>query len=362
MSSTFGDCVKGTIFGESHGKSIGIVIDGLRAGLEIDEELISKELARRAPGQNSMGTMRKERDSYVIQSGIFNGKTTGGPICIMIANADTHSSDYSIMSQVMRPSHGDYPGYVKSGGCNDYRGGGSFSGRLTAPLVVLGALAKQCLAQEGIYVGSHIASIGSIEDRRFSLLGEEPALFETLQKEYLPVLEQTKALAMQEEILKAKEELDSVGGCIECMVVGLPVGLGEPYFDSVESRLAHLLFSIPAVKGVEFGAGFQLAQMRGSQANDAMYYEGNRVKCRSNYNGGVVGGLSNGMPLSLQVAIKPTPSIALKQETINIAQRQDTSLEIKGRHDPCIVPRAIPVVEAITAWSLLDLLYMSRRG
>lgn len=362
MSSVFGKKIKMTIFGESHGPAIGLVIDGLPAGVTLDEDAIKKEMARRAPGQNAFSTPRAEKDAYEIQSGFFNGKTTGMPLCALIRNSDQHSKDYSKLKDIMRPSHGDYPGFVKYMGCNDYRGGGAFSGRLTAPLVFMGAVAKQILAGKGIFVGAHIASIGEVEDRAFNPLGESRELFIKLGTETLPVVDDAAGEEMAEAILAAKSAKDSIGGTVECMVTGLPVGLGEPYFDSVESRLAHALFSVPAVKGVEFGAGFAIAKMRGSVANDALTMEEDKVRTVTNHNGGIQGGLTTGMPLVVKVAIKPTPSIGLAQQTVDIAKRENTTLEITGRHDPCIVPRAVVVIEAVTAWTILDLILMNKRG
>ena len=362
MSSTLGEQIKMTIFGESHGPAIGLVIDGLPAGIELDMEALDKEMARRAPGKSQLTTARAETDQYVIESGVFQGKTTGMAICVLIPNKDQRSKDYSLLKDIMRPGHGDYPGHVKFHGFNDYRGGGSFSGRLTAPLVFMGAVAKQMLAAEGIHVGAHLASVGNVQDKKFNPLGEKPKVFADLAKEYLPVLEKDKAQAMEEEILKAKKTKNSVGGTIECMITGVPAGIGEPYFDSVESRLAHGLFSVPAVKAIEFGKGFALAQMKGSEANDPMYMEKGTVKTKSNNNGGILGGISNGMPIVFTVAIKPTPSIALPQETVNVTEGKDTVVEITGRHDPCIAPRAVPVIEAVAAWTILDLLYLGKRG
>ena len=362
MSSTFGERIKMTIFGESHGPALGLVIEGLPPGIELDFAAIDAEMARRAPGQSPLATSRKETDQYLLMSGFFAGKTTGMPLCVNIPNQNAHSKDYSILKEVMRPGHGDYPGYVKFKGCNDYRGGGTFSGRLTAPLVFMGAVAKQLLAKEKIRVGSHIASIGIVKDKPFNPLGEKEESFEKLKKQEMAVLDPKAGADMRACILTAKQQQNSVGGTIECMATGLPVGLGEPYFDSVESRLAHVLFSVPAVKGVEFGKGFALATLQGSAANDAMYMEQDMVKTKTNNNGGVLGGITNGMPLVFTVAIKPTPSIALEQQTVNVVQQKNTVLTIQGRHDPCIVPRAVPVIEAVTAWTILDLLFMAKRG
>jgi len=362
MSSVFGDRIKMTIFGESHGLAIGLVIDGLPAGLELDLASINLEMARRAPGLSELSTARKEKDAYIIESGMFSGKTTGMPLCALIPNEDQHSKDYSILKNVMRPGHADYSGWIKYKGFNDYRGGGSFSGRLTAPLVFMGAVAKQILAARGIFIGAQITSAGGVEGTAFDPLGEKAEVLLGLAKKDLPVLCAKDADAMINAIMAAKKGEDSVGGTVECMAIGVPAGLGEPYFDSVESRLAHVLFSVPAVKGVEFGKGFGFSTMLGSQANDAMYMSENTVKTKTNNNGGILGGITNGMPLLFKVGIKPTPSIALPQNTVDVSAGCNTTLEINGRHDPCIVQRAVPVIEAVTAWTILDLLLAANRS
>lgn len=356
MGATFGRNLRMTIFGESHGKGIGLVLDGLPPGTLLDEEFIKEEMARRAPGQNRMSTQRQEKDAYIIESGVFEGRATGTPLCVLIPNSDQHSKDYSLLKDVMRPGHADYAGKVRYKGFNDYRGGGHFSGRLTAPLVFAGAVAKNVLAQKGITVGAHIVRIGGITDSLFDPLGEPAERLQALRKQTLPVMDESKAPLMEAEILSAREQQDSVGGIIEVMATGLPAGIGDPFFDSLESRLAHALFSVPAVKGIEFGAGFAMAALKGSEANDPMTFDGDRVKTTRNNNGGITGGITNGMPVLLRAAIKPTPSISQPQQTVNVTEGRNTVLEIKGRHDPCIVPRAVPVIEAVTAWVLLDML------
>lgn len=361
MSSVMGEQIRLTIFGESHGPSIGVVMDGLPAGIELDLEAIEKEMKRRAPGTSKLATPRKESDSFIIESGFFNGKTTGMALCARIPNSNAHSKDYSKMKEIMRPGHGDYAGYVKFRGCNDYRGGGSFSGRLTAPLVFAGAVAKQLLAKESIFVGAHVASLAGIRDQKFNPLGEDPETFRVLSGEILPVLDPAVREPMATQVTAAQKDKDSVGGTIECMAVGLPAGLGEPYFDSVESRLSHALFSVPAVKGIAFGDGFALGTMRGSEANDPMAYRDGKVVCTTNHNGGVTGGITNGMPLLFTVVIKPTPSIGKTQHTVNVVTGENTTLEVTGRHDPCILPRVVPVIEAVTAWTLLDLQLVAQR-
>lgn len=356
MSATFGRNLRMTIFGESHGKGIGLVLDGLPPGTPIEEEFIKEEMARRAPGKNQMSTQRQEKDAFIIESGVFEGKATGTPLCVLIPNSDQHSKDYSLLKDVMRPGHADYAGKVRYKGFNDYRGGGHFSGRLTAPLVFTGAVAKTVLAQKGIVVGAHVARIGKITDDLFNPLGEMAERLQALRKFTLPVLDDGKASLMEAEILAAREQMDSVGGIVEVMATGMPPGVGDPFFDSLESRLSHALFSVPAVKGIEFGAGFALAVRKGSEANDPMTFDKGNVRTTRNNNGGITGGITNGMPVLFRVAIKPTPSIGQPQQTVNVTEGKDTILEVKGRHDPCIVPRAVPVIEAVTAWVLLDML------
>ena len=356
MGATFGRNIRMTIFGESHGKGIGLVLDGLPPGTPIDEGFIKEEMARRAPGQNRMSTQRQEKDAFIIESGVFENKATGTPLCVLIPNSDQHSKDYSLLKDVMRPGHADYAGKIRYKGFNDYRGGGHFSGRLTAPLVFTGALAKTVLVQKGIVVGSHIARIGRIKDVSFNPLGETAECLLGLRKHTLPVMDENKVPLMETEILSAREQKDSVGGIIEVMATGMPAGIGDPFFDSLESCLSHALFSVPAVKGVEFGMGFAMASLKGSETNDPMTFNGGAVKTTRNNNGGITGGISNGMPVLFRVAVKPTPSISRPQQTVNVTEGKDTILEIEGRHDPCIVPRAVPVIEAVTAWVLLDML------
>lgn len=361
MSGIFGLNIKMSIYGESHGKAIGVVLDGLPPGLALDEEAISREMARRAPGQSALTTARKEKDVVEIQSGFFNGYTTGTPLCARIANSDQHSKDYSILKDKMRPGHGDYAGYVRYQGYNDYRGGGHFSARLTAPLVFAGAVAKQALAQYGITVGAHILRIHDITEPGFNPLGESEATLKAIDAKSFPVINDNIGEQMQNCILTAKGVLNSVGGVIELMAINLPAGLGAPYFDSVESRLSQILFSVPAVKGIEFGEGFGFAQLTGAEANDQMHYEEGKVRCYTNHNGGITGGLTNGMPLVFRVAMKPTPSISREQKTVSLAEQSDTTLTVGGRHDPCIVQRAVPVIEAVTAWTLWDLLIEAKK-
>lgn len=355
MSGSWGKKVHYSIFGESHGKGIGITIDGLPPGLEINLAEVKQELERRAPGRNPLSTARNEKDAFTIWSGFLNGKTTGSPLCAIIENNDQKSADYESLSWKFRPSHADYSGSIKYKGHNDLRGGGHFSGRLTAPLVFAGAIAKQLLRQRNILIGSHIQRIASIAESQFDTVNINQEVLKQLGKQSFPVLNSVLGESMQESILSAKNAGDSVGGIIETAVIHLPAGLGDPFFDSLESTMAHLLFSIPAVKGVEFGAGFAIAEMCGSQANDAMYSHNNHVTTSTNHNGGILGGISNGMPLIFRVAIKPTPSIALEQHTVN-AKGENVSITVGGRHDPCIVPRAVPVIEAVAAMAIWDAL------
>lgn len=358
MSGVWGNKIKLSIFGESHGKAIGIVIDGLKSGIEIDIDYIKNEMERRAPGASPLSTPRKETDKFDILSGYFNGRTTGTPLSAIILNNNTRSRDYEKTAGLLRPGHADFTGSIRYRGFNDYRGGGHFSGRITAPLVFAGAICKKILEDKGILIGSHIKSIGAIEDGScFDPVSISKESILKLSKSKFPVLDEVKGKDMEESILKIKEEGDSVGGVIETVVVNLPPGIGNPFFDSVESSISHLLFSIPAVKGVEFGEGFNIASMRGSEANDEYYIsEESTMKTYTNNNGGVLGGITNGMPVIFRTAIKPTPSIAKTQKTVDIKKKQNTFLKIEGRHDPCIVPRAVPVVEAVAAIGILNLM------
>ena len=355
MSGMWGNKLKVSIFGESHGAGIGITIDGLPSGIEIDMEEVLKEMARRAPGKSRLSTARKEGDQPEILSGFFKGKTTGTPLCAVIRNSDQHSKDYGKLKDLMRPGHADYPGFIRYNGFNDYRGGGHFSGRITAPLVFAGAVCKQILNIKGINVGAHVKSIGTIYDKSFDEVELTKELLDNLKINELPLLCSEKEEMMRNAILEARSDCDSVGGTIECTVIGIDAGVGNPFFDSVESTLAHLMFSVPAVKGIEFGKGFEMSELRGSQCNDEYYYDRDKVKTYTNNNGGITGGITNGMPILFKVGIKPTPSIAKKQRTIDIAENKESELIIEGRHDPCIVQRAVPVIEAVTAIGILDL-------
>lgn len=356
MGGVFGEKIKLSIFGESHGEGIGIVIDGIEPGVEINLENIKKDMERRAPGRNNLSTQRKEEDVPEILSGIFNGITTGSPISMIIRNKDKKSRDYSKIKDIMRPGHADFPGYVRYNGFNDYRGGGHFSGRITAPLVFAGALAKEILKGRGIVIGSHIKQIGSVKDSYFDSLNLSEEDLKSLLDKELPVIDTEKIEDIKKEILFYKNEGDSIGGIVECAIVGLEAGVGNPFFDSLESIIAHLAFSVPAVKGIEFGSGFNFANMKGSEANDEYFIKDGLVKTYSNNNGGITGGISNGMPVIFRAVIKPTPSISKEQKTINIKNMKDEILSVGGRHDPCIVQRALVVLEAIAAISILDLI------
>ncbi len=353
MKNTFGQSVSVTLFGESHGAEIGVVLDGMAPGVRVDAAYIDACLARRRP-QDAMSTARREPDNYRIVSGVKEGYTTGAPIAILIPNSDTRSGDYAAMAGVARPNHADYAAYCKYHGYEDAAGGGHFSGRLTAPLVAAGAIAALALRERGITLGAHIASLGGVQDKPFSLDPTEEIA--GLATAVFPVLDAAAEEPMRAAVLKAKEEADSIGGTIECAVVGMPAGVGEPWFDAVECTLSRAMFAIPAVRGVAFGDGFEMATMRGSEANDAYRMQNGRVVALTNHSGGVQGGITNGMPVVFRVAVKPTPTIAKEQNTVNFLTGEDTILAARGRHDPAIVHRACPVVEAVTALALCDML------
>ena len=356
MSSMWGSRIRISVFGESHGQAIGVVIDGLPAGVKLDLELISQEMKRRRPGYSELTTARREEDRVDILSGFFQDTTTGTPLTAVILNTNTKSKDYEAIKDLMRPSHADYTGHIKYTSFNDYRGGGHFSGRLTAPLVFAGAIAKQMLKEKNITIGGHIQSIADVDDSSFNPVSIEPLLLKELAKKEFCVIDDSKGQQMKEQILKAKAEKDSVGGIIEAAIVNLPAGAGDPIFNAVESTLAQLLFSIPAVKGVEFGRGFAISRMKGSEANDQMFIDNGQIGFFTNNNGGILGGIATGMPVVFRVAVKPTPSIGRSQKTVVIAKQINTTIEIQGRHDPCIVPMVLPVIEAAAALATLELL------
>lgn len=345
-----------SIFGESHGAGIGVVIDGLPGGEEIDFEKVLDFMARRAPKKDGISTRRNEKDFPEIMSGYLNGKTTGTPLCAVIRNTDQHSADYGNIATVARPGHADYTGSVRYNYANDLRGGGHFSGRITAPLVFAGAVCSQILEKRGITVGAHILSISDVKDSRFDPVNVTADELESVKKKGFPVLDDSVEDKMKAAVKTASEQLDSVGGQIECAIVGLPAGIGSPMFDGIENRISQAVFGIPAIKGIEFGAGFGFAQLCGSKANDCFKTDGTKITTTTNNNGGILGGITNGMPIIFTVAVKPTPSIAQPQQTVDYVKMENTVLEIKGRHDACIVPRAVPCVEAAANIALLSFL------
>ena len=346
--------MKYTIFGESHGPAIGVVLEGVPAGLALDMEAIRFDMARRAPGKNTLSTQRREADEPRILSGVFEGHTTGTPLCAVIENTDTRSGDYSRTKDLARPGHADWAAQVRYGGFQDYRGGGHFSGRLTAPLVFAGAVAKQLLAQRNVFVGAHISSVYGISDEAM----EDWDSLKAVQSKDFPVLNDEAGEHMQAAILEAREELDSVGGSIECGVFGLPAGLGAPDFgQNAEGIFSQYLFAVPAVKAVGFGAGAAFSLMRGSEANDPLYIDDDgAVRAEQNCAGGINGGITNGMPVTFEVTMRPTPSIARRQFTIDMAKMENAELELRGRHDPCVVHRAVPVIEAAAALAACELM------
>ena len=356
MSSEFGKNIRVSIFGQSHAPAIGVCVDGLPAGERVDLEELDRFLSRRAPGHSGLSTPRKEADLPRILCGLAEGVTCGAPLAAVIENTNTRSGDYDNLKDVPRPGHADYTAQVRYGGFQDAAGGGHFSGRLTAPLCIAGGVALQILARRGIRVDAHIQSIAGVEDRPFCPMGEQGEVLDGLKTAALPVLDQAAGAEMEGKILEAKGRGDSVGGVVECMVSGLPAGLGGPLFGGMESRLAAAVFGIPAVKGVEFGTGFRAAAMLGSEHNDPFVVEGGQVRTASNHAGGILGGITTGMPLVFRAAFKPTPSIAQEQDSVSLSRMEPAKLHVKGRHDPCVVPRAVPVVEAAAALTVLDAL------
>lgn len=353
MGSVYGNLLKISIFGESHGTGIGVVIDGFPAGIPFDADFVLEEMKRRAPSSLPGSTTRREPDLPRILSGIKDDITTGAPICAVIENTDTRSKDYSSLADKPRPGHADYTGGLRYNGHQDPRGGGHFSGRLTAPLTFAGALCKLALIRHGIAIGAHILQVGSLRDDPFCMEPSSADLAK-LRKKQFPVINETTGTQMLELIDAVRMAQDSIGGVVECIATGLPAGVGSPIFDTVESRLSSILFAIPAVRGVEFGAGFKAAELRGSTGNDPFVYENGVVKTRTNHHGGVLGGITTGMPIILRCAFKPTPSISQQQDTVNLKTEKNDTIEIQGRHDPCIVCRAVPVVESAVAVALLD--------
>lgn len=356
MSSVIGNNIKLSVFGESHGEAIGCVIDGLPCGIKLDFDKIYADMARRTPGKDKASTPRLEKDVPHILSGVIDGVTTGAPLAMIIENENVKSGDYENIMTVPRPSHSDYPAYVKYCGNNDVRGGGHFSGRLTAPLVFAGAVAKQVLSEKGVTVGAHIKRIGKAADDCFDMNCVDEELLKALNSKQFSVINPSAKEKMRAEIEKYRADGNSIGGEIECAATGLTAGLGGNMFDTVEGALSKILFGVPAVKGVQFGLGFGFAGANAKAVNDGYEIKDGRVALKSNNNGGVLGGITSGAPLIVSVAIKPTPSIVSPQSSVNLKTMKNETLEINGRHDPCIVPRAVPVIEAAVAFGLLDII------
>lgn len=356
MSSTWGNKIKISVFGESHGAAIGVVIDGLKPGFTIDKDKVLRTMARRAPGK-SFSTSRAESDEPIILSGVKGNVTTGSPLCAMIKNTNTRSGDYGGFSTCPRPGHADFTAFAKYGKANFFEGGGHFSGRITAPICFAGEICRQILENEGIEIFAHINSIGNAFDTPFEKAQISKELTESLLCSDFPLVNSQIKKKMLAEIEDARSNLDSVGGTVECMITGVKAGVGEPMFDGIENRISSLVFGIPAVKGIEFGSGFELAKMRGSQSNDEFFFDENKnVVTKTNNCGGILGGISNGMPILFRTAIKPTPSISKTQKTVDLENGVETQISVKGRHDPCIVPRAVPVIECAAAIAILDLM------
>lgn len=351
--NTFGIVYKTTVSGTSHGPAVSCVVDGCPGGIWIGFDKIQAQLDRRRPGSSEVSSPRKEKDRIIILSGLLENKSTGAPITAIVENKSVESEAYEVFKHVPRPGHADFTANTKYGGHHDHRGGGMFSGRMTIPLVISGSIAMQALEMKGIHVGAHSLRIGRVWAKSNPPV---PNIERVARKSDVGCADPAIGKLMKAEILDAKREGDSIGGIIECIATGLPVGVGEPFFDSVESEISHLLFSIPAIKGVEFGAGFRVADLRGSENNDPFAIRSGKVVTETNNAGGVLGGLTNGMPVILRVAVKPTPSIAKVQKSVNLKDMKETDLQISGKHDPCIVPRAVPVVESVVAIGIFDLM------
>ena len=354
MSSQFGSNFKISIFGQSHSFAIGLVVDGLPAGYSIDLDELRAFMQRRSPGQSELTTARTEADEPEVLSGLVDGVTCGAPLAIMIRNTDARSDEYREIRDIPRPSHADYTAHIKYGGHQDVSGGGHFSGRLTAPLCAAGGICLQLLAQRDVHICAHILQIGDIRDDTFDAVNVSLNDFGKIRKNSIPVLDEAAGNWMKGKIAQAQEVGDSLGGIIECAAIGLPVGWGDPMFDGIENRIAAIVFGIPAVKGIEFGSGFASAQLKGSENNDRFYMDGSTVKTKSNHSGGILGGITNGMPVIFKAAFKPTPTIGMEQESISLSKMEDTILQVRGRHDPCIVLRAVPCIEAAAAVALYD--------
>ncbi len=356
MSSQIGSSFKVSVFGESHGPAIGMVMDPAPIGLRLDTDYILRQMARRAPGNDPTATPRKEADTPKFLSGLLEGVTTGAPLTAVIENTNTRSYDYSQLKIKPRPSHSDFAAGIHYCGFNDPAGGGHFSGRLTAPIVLAGSVLRLYLKERGIEIGGHISKIGSVADSLFDPVNVDPKMLKTLSESSFALIDSQKEQAMREQVEAARKEGDSLGGEVEIAVTGLPAGLGGPMFDGVENIIARAVFGIPAVKGIEFGAGFGYTEKRGSEVNDSMEFKEGKVTCKTNNCGGITGGITNAMPVIFRVALKPTPSISIEQDTVNLETKENDKLIIKGRHDPCIVPRALPAIEAVTAIAIADLL------
>ncbi|MBQ6368602.1 MAG: chorismate synthase [Parasporobacterium sp.] len=346
MSSTYGEMIRLTIFGQSHSPAIGMTLEGIPAGSSIDMEKLERFLARRAPGRNAWSTPRAEADRPEFVAGLLGNVTCGVPLTAIIRNTDTRSGDYEELKKKPRPGHADLTAQYKYHGFQDHAGGGHFSGRMTAPLCIAGGICRQLLEKEGVKIMARIAVIGDVED--------ESAFLTSVEENEFPVVSPEKGILMQQRIEQAREEGDSIGGIIECVVTGLPVGLGDPMFHGMENRIAQAVFAIPAVKGLEFGAGFAAARMRGSEHNDPFRIRDGKIVTETNHAGGILGGITDGMPICFRAAVKPTPSIAKSQQSVDLEAMKETSLEIRGRHDPCIVPRAVPCMEAAAALAVYD--------
>lgn len=356
MSSNFGKNIKLSIFGQSHGKAVGVVIDGLPVGEKIDIDIINSFLLRRAPGGDEYSTSRREEDKVEIVSGLVNGTTCGAPLCAVIKNRDFNNDDYEDILDYIRPGHADFPAIIKYKNFNDKYGGGHFSGRLTAAICIAGSICLQILNRRGITIGAHVSSIMNEVDKSFDMVSVSAEDLKYVTTKKFPVIDDEIEERMKSEIISAQERGDSVGGCIECGAIGVPVGVGNPMFDGIENKIAQMIFAIPAVKGIEFGAGFDATRMFGSVNNDQYVINGSKIETKSNNCGGILGGISNGMPIIFKVAIKPTPSIGMCQQSINMKTNTEEVIKIAGRHDACIVPRAVPVVESAAAISILDLM------
>ena len=355
MSFSFGNKIKISIFGQSHSEAMGVVIDGLPSGFAPDTKKLSEFMARRAPGNDAFSTPRKEKDSVRIVSGLSGGVTCGAPLCAIIENTNTRSSDYENLKDIPRPPHADFAAWMKFGSARDVSGGGQFSGRLTAPLCIAGGILIQLLEKQGIYIGSHIASVGTVYDKPFDLCSVTREDF-PIKKDF-PVLDDKKGELMKEKILSAKENLDSVGGVIECAICGMKAGFGDALFGGIEGRISSAVFAIPAVKGVEFGNGFEASKLFGSENNDEFYIAPDgSVKTQTNNHGGILGGISSGMPIVFRAAFKPTPSIGKEQKSVSLSKMENTTLKVNGRHDPCIVKRAAVCVEAAAAIAVAELI------